>query len=29
VVRWLPPLDVTADEIHEALTIFEGVLAAA
>jgi 4-aminobutyrate aminotransferase len=29
VVRWLPPLDVTADEIGEALAIFEGVLAAA
>ena len=29
VVRWLPPLDVTADEIHEAVAIFEGVLAAA
>jgi 4-aminobutyrate aminotransferase len=28
VVRWLPPLDVTADEIREALGIFEGVLAA-
>ena len=29
VVRWLPPLDVTANEIHEALAIFEKVLAAA
>ena len=29
VVRWLPPLDVTADEIREGLAIFEGVLAAA
>jgi 4-aminobutyrate aminotransferase len=29
VVRWLPPLDVTADEIRKALGIFEGVLAAA
>ncbi len=29
VVRWLPPLDVTADEIGEALAIFERVLAAA
>jgi len=29
VVRWLPPLDVTAAEIGEALAIFEGVLAAA
>ena len=29
VVRWLPPLDVTADEIREGLAIFEGVLTAA
>ncbi len=29
VVRWLPPLDVTAQEIGEAVAIFEGVLAAA
>jgi len=27
-VRWLPPLDVTADEIHEALAIFAGALTA-
>ncbi len=28
VIRWIPPLDVTADEVAEALTIFRRVLAA-
>ncbi len=28
VIRWIPPLDVTSDEIAEALAIFERVLAA-
>ncbi len=28
VVRWLPPLDVTADEIDEGLATFEAALAA-
>jgi 4-aminobutyrate aminotransferase len=27
VIRWIPPLDVTGDEIGEALGIFRGVLA--
>jgi 4-aminobutyrate aminotransferase-like enzyme len=29
VVRWIPPLDVTSDEIAEALLIFGRVLASA
>jgi 4-aminobutyrate aminotransferase-like enzyme len=28
VVRWLPPLDVTADEVEQALATFGAVLAA-
>jgi hypothetical protein len=27
VVRWIPPLDVTADEIRQAIDIFASVLA--
>jgi len=27
VVRWLPPLNVSAGEVDEALALFEGVLA--
>jgi 4-aminobutyrate aminotransferase len=27
IIRWIPPLDVTSDEIQEALGIFERVLA--
>jgi 4-aminobutyrate aminotransferase-like enzyme len=29
IVRWLPPLDVSAAEIDEGLGLFAGVLAAA
>jgi 4-aminobutyrate aminotransferase-like enzyme len=27
VIRWIPPIDVNAEEIEEALTIFRRVLA--